>query len=253
MMVLLFSISGNISAKASSNKYDKVQDQYLTNMVQEPKGCLKSEGFVCGVKTQGLAQSFQLQSLTFHLAPKTIVIRTSPGHWYLSQGEVWVESVEPVTLRTQFGKVLSEGTLSVLVSSAESSVEVVPLAEDCVIVPMGSETPYSLDVGLLARLEGRDKRGFGYLRIPQSAPVAKVMQTWAQLHKGAASEFARMMKQYRIKWGVQASLISEAHKDIYKREVASAKERERIQRERRQRYEAESQQLRQMFKNKNYH
>ncbi|NQZ01291.1 MAG: hypothetical protein HRT45_11555 [Bdellovibrionales bacterium] len=253
LVVLSFCISGNVSVKAKPKKMNPLQESLAKQIVQEPQGCLSDSSLVCGIKSQSEVRRFQSEGATFSLAPNTILIRVSRGQWYLSKGEVLVNSVNSTTLRTQFGEVLADGPMSVMVSSEKGLVSVIPLNEDCVVVPMGSETPYLVNSGLVAKLEGRDQKGYGYLRIAQSSPLARVIKQWGQLHLGAPVELSKLVEQYRLKWGVQADRLSAAQKQVYQREVAAAKAAQNKRRARQRRYEAESKKLRDLFKNKNYY
>lgn len=253
LAVLVFCLSGNLAVKAASESQKRAQQAMKKQLVEEPKNCLVSEELICGVKSQGVVKQFTSSGVTFHMAPQSIVLRLSPESWYLSKGEIWVSSARPVNLRTQSGEVVSQGVMSVYLASSEAGVRVLPLEEDCVVVPNGSGVPYEVPVGLEAQFEGRTQKGEGYLRLARSPQLPQVLKSWGQLYSGSGKGFAQKAKQYELKWGVQADRLKAAQFDLYQREVASAEEVRRRRLEGRKRYEAKKKQLRDLFKKKTYY
>ena len=226
-----------------------VQIGEASEVLQEPKGCLKSKG-ACAIKTSE-HDKFVLSrgELTIVLDRSTALIIEASSETRLVAGTIWVKSEKQATVRSEFGavQILAKGEMWVsrtrdrmIVSAIDGDVILHPRggAEEILVQP-GNENW----IGRVARQTGQAETG-----VPMAIPFRPHIERWARLYSGTKADFEIELRRFHGLWSEASEQAARTHKAEFDRKIASIESEKARRLEAERKAQAQNKELRALFR-----
>lgn len=228
------------------------------DLIEIPRNCVAESVFPCAVQADGKKVSMSFDSLQIVLSANSVLqlesdrmVKIVTGHVYLqktTQDQVELEVV------SEFGRIYLGEESHLFLKKTAQALEIYPLKKGVHVVPLGSSETQKLflPVGYRSHLAAVTEARQAFYEIPTSANLKGLVSHWGPLFPGSANELTSFLAEYRSHWLEAAQSGAIMQQAWAERELASAKDQVAREQERQRRAKIEQDQLRQLFRSKNY-
>jgi hypothetical protein len=168
----------------------------------------------------------------------------------LVRGSALLRIDEGVTAKLASAQFSGHG--EVLVQRANGLSEIVCLRGELRIRLLGVKEEIILPAGFRVQVGPVTRDGVAEMEIPLTAPMTPTIRRWWDHYAGTKQAFLPLAKEFMGSVTANVEKASAWHYQLVQRQVASQREADRLERERRLRLEAENKKLRALFRKLNY-
>lgn len=217
---------------------------------QEPPQCLTAAS-TCAVRTRpGEKFKFKWGDSTVHMDQETVVIRQSSDKLRFVTGTVWVVADSAFRVITEFGETRTGGPGEFWITRGDDRVTVVATEGSVLLAPRGSPEELLVEPGCENWLGKVTRQGRAETGIPMPVNFSAHVERWARLYPRTARDFEKDVRRFHSVWLEASQRSALIHKELFDRKVASI-EGERARRmAARQKAEAKSRALQEIFRRK---
>lgn len=219
--------------------------------VQEPVHCLQTSD-ICAIKTPS-ASKFQLAvgAGDVVMDANSIVVRQSSHVVKLIQGTIWVKASEGMTVATAYGDVVSEGG-EFWVRTEGDKVYVSSVASFLKLACVDKKTVLRLEEGEENWISGVGLKGQSTTGIPKAIALEEHLYRWARLYSGSKTQFETDVKNFHSRWSRQLASVADYHKQLAEARLKVLEEEAARRAQAKAQEEARSQELRALFRRKQF-
>lgn len=214
------------------------------NLLEQPTACLRSKE-ICSFQVKTHPFHLKQKSLVMHATEGSVFVRQTDNLWRFVSGALWVEKSPGIEVETVYGTMkasqgqywIIEQSKNILVRNINANLQVTLRDGTKLTVPDGFEF----------WIAGVDTKGLSDFGMIQPVDMKNHLPLWYSLYTGNKTEFVTEVRNIKENWGDLVGKSSALYKEVVLRNLASVRDREENQRQRRQRLEQQRQQMKKLY------
>jgi len=206
----------------------------------------------CAISAGEARRELRAGDFTLVLERGALVEQRDADLLQLVAGVFYLESKVPLKFNTAYASFSCGKECKALAERDSDGLTLKSLHGEWIIRRIGDDQEYALKSGLQVRVSEVQTDGLAHMEFPQSLPWDATVKQWGKFFPGTKQAFKPELKRFREEWRTAVELASLVHQHAASRTLASHEDQLAKERARRKATEKEEQELRSLFRQKNY-
>jgi len=225
------------------------QAAFASNLIDEPKSCLKNLKFPCAVRAIEDGQSLSLNGFEINFSSGTNLLLASQQKLQLLDGKIWLRGGNEIEVTTGSVHFIVNGDIwieelkgeRVFVRNMDGRLKVSSaLTEIEQQIPVGFENWYAL-----LNTKGALQQG-----VLKTIEPRRFLTDWSKISHLSKSQVIESVQAYKEKWKGNVEASAQLYQEVVNRQLASVQELELEKARRAREKEAQQAKLREMYRSR---